>query len=165
MNNIILSLTVGFVSNVLLIGGLAILVIFLYNDIVKTLKSSHAVIYSKMMTLQNSLNLLLKNMDIDEEETTTEEATNNDDDGCEVAFITRLAKYATQRRYHGINREGSSEDRTFTLIEPDKLEQMRGYTFDTIYIEKDSIKQMNLKEFYHILGPMRAARNTKIEFF
>lgn len=165
MNNIILLLTVGVVGIALLILLITLLVdATMHKDVIKTLKSSHAVLYSKMMALQNEHKFLLKNLDIDEEET-TEEETNNDDNGCEVAFITRLAKDAAQRRYPGLNPANPLKDKTFTLIEPDKLEQMRGCVFDTIYIEKDSIKQMNLKEFYDILGPMRAARNTEVKFY
>lgn len=68
MNNITLLLTVGFVANILLIAGLAILVIFLHKDNIENLKASHSVLYAKQCTIQDSLKLLLKNLDIEEEE-------------------------------------------------------------------------------------------------
>lgn len=145
MNNIILILTAGFVANMLLIAGLAIMIIVKEKNNDETLKASHQVLYGKMMIIQDELKLLLKNLDIEEEATTTKDKT------AKVAHITK------------INGEKAEVNNT-VFVSPQNIEQLRGHDFSVIHIDEDYIHDIDLKLFYDILTPMRAKNNTIVDF-
>lgn len=139
MNGINILILTSFIGNILVLVFLFIMLVFQNKNIIETLTASHKVLYAKMTTMTDKLNVLFKHLDIEEEET-------------KVAHITK------------INGKKAEVNNTM-FVSPQNIEQLRGHDFSVIHIDKDCIPDIDLKLFYDdILIPMRIKNNTIVDF-
>ena len=76
MKGINILIIASFIANILVLVFLFVMLVLQNKNIIETVTASHKVLYSKMMTITDKLNALLKNLDIEEETNIKNKKTN-----------------------------------------------------------------------------------------